>query len=53
MRFDDSLYRLFGAGLLGLGARVETIPHVETWDGREPGGVRAPSALVDALRFTL
>lgn len=53
MRFDDSLYRLFGPGLLGLGARVETIPQVETWDGREPGGVRAPAALVDALRFTL
>lgn len=53
MRFDDSLYRMFGAGLLGFGARVETIPDVETWDGREPGGVRAPAALVDALRFTL
>ncbi len=53
MRFDDSLYRMFGAGLLGLGARVDTIPDVETWDGREPGGVRAPAALVDGLRFTL
>jgi len=53
MRFDDSLYRVFGAGLLGLGTRVETIPDVETWDGREPGGVRAPAALVDGLRFTL
>lgn len=53
MRFDDSLYRLFGEGLLGLGARVETIPEVQTWEGREPGGVRAPAALVDALRFTL
>ncbi len=52
MRFDDSLYRMFGTGLLGLGARVETIPDVETWDGREPGGVRAPAALVDGLRFT-
>lgn len=53
MRFDDSLYRMFGAGLLGLGTRVATFPHNETWDGREPGGVRAPSALIDALRFTL
>ncbi len=53
MRFDDSLYRLFGAGLLGLGSGVATIPPVETWDGREPGGSRTPAALVDALRFTL
>lgn len=53
IRFDDSLYRLFGAGLLGLGARQETIPDGDTWEGREPGGVRAPAALVDALRFTL
>ncbi|HEY0878718.1 MAG TPA: metallopeptidase TldD-related protein [Zeimonas sp.] len=52
MRFDDSLYRIFGAGLLGLGARAETLPEIETWDGREPGGIRAPAALVDALRFT-
>lgn len=52
MRFDDSLYRVFGASLLGLGDRVETIPDVETWDGREPGGVRAPAALVGSLRFT-
>lgn len=53
MRFDDSLYRVFGAGLLGLGAQVDTIPETETWDGREPGGVRAPAALVEALRLTL
>lgn len=53
MRFDDSLYRLFGAGLLGLGANAASFPDVELWDGREPGGVRAPAALVDAMRFTL
>ncbi len=53
MRFDDSLYRVFGAGRVAFTDRVETIPQLETWDGREPGGVRAPSALVDALRFTL
>lgn len=53
MRFDDSLYRLFGAGLRALGSRAMPIPDVETWDGREPGGVRAPAALVDAMRFTL
>jgi len=53
MRFDDSLYRVFGDGLLGMGAGVETLPETGTWEGREPGGVRAPAALVDALRFTL
>ncbi len=53
MRFDDSLYRMFGSALLGLGAQVETIPETATWDGREPGGVRAPAALLEALRFTL
>lgn len=53
MRFDDSLYRVFGEGLLGLTDTPHLVPHVETWEGRDPRAIRAPSALVDALRFTL
>ncbi len=53
MRFDDSLYRVLGERLAGLGDTARRMPVTETWDGREPGGVCAPAALVDSLRFTL
>ncbi|HQY27735.1 MAG TPA: metallopeptidase TldD-related protein [Burkholderiaceae bacterium] len=53
MRFDDSLYRTLGSQLLGLTDVARRFPETATWDGREPGGACAPSALVGALRFTL
>ena len=53
MRFDDSLYRVLGEQLLALTDSADTIPATDTWNGREPGGIRAPAALVGALRFTL
>jgi predicted Zn-dependent protease len=53
MRFDDSLYRVLGEQLLALTDSAEPIPAGDTWNGREPGGIRAPAALVGALRFTL
>lgn len=53
MRFDDSLYRVFGEGLLALTDTPRLVPHVETWEGRDPRAIRTPSALVDAFRFTL
>ncbi|MGD9943042.1 MAG: metallopeptidase TldD-related protein [Burkholderiaceae bacterium] len=53
MRFDDSLYRLFGPALQALTDEVRRMPSTETYDGRQFGGVAAPSALVSALTFTL
>ncbi|MCL4772853.1 MAG: TldE/PmbA family protein [Burkholderiaceae bacterium] len=53
MRFDDSLYRVLGEQLLALTDSAVAIPAGDTWNGREPGGIRAPAALVGALRFTL
>lgn len=53
MRFDDSLYRVLGEQLLALTDSAEALPANDTWNGREPGGIRAPAALVGALRFTL
>ena len=52
MRFDDSLYRVLGEQLVALGDAVRRMPDTATWDGREPGGISAPAALVGALRFT-
>jgi predicted Zn-dependent protease len=53
MRFDDSIYRVLGEALEGLGDACERMPATDTYDGRATGGVEAPSALSAALRFAL
>ena len=53
MRFDDSLYRLLGEGLIGLGSTVEDLPNVGTYGERGLGGMASPGWLVDGMRFTL
>ncbi len=53
MRFDDSLYRALGSSLLALTDTVQRMPHTDTYDGRQFGGISAPGALVSALTFTL
>lgn len=53
MRFDDSLYRTLGSALLALTDTVQRMPHTDTYDGRQFGGISAPGALVSALAFTL
>ncbi len=53
MRFDDSLFRLLGEGLLALGDRAETLPDASTYGRRSTQSVRTPGALVEGLAFTL
>lgn len=53
MRFDDSIFRVLGDGLEGLGALTHRMPATDTYDARATGGIEAPSALVSALRFAL
>ncbi len=53
MRFDDSLYQVLGEELEALGERQHVLPNTSSYDGRMPGGVRAPAGLVRALTFTL
>ncbi len=53
MRFDDSLLRMFGEGLLGLGDRAEIIPENSTYENRHLASVTTPGALVDGWRLTL
>lgn len=53
MRFDDSLLRMFGAGLLGLTQVPELVPDSATYEERHLRSVTAPGALVEGLRFTL
>ncbi|MBC5766092.1 TldD/PmbA family protein [Ramlibacter albus] len=53
MRFDDSLLRMFGEGLIALTDQAELSPDPRTWGSRQLRGVTAPGALVDGFRLTL
>ena len=53
MRFDDSLLRMFGSGLLALTQVPELMPDSGTYEERQLRSVTAPGALVEGLRFTL
>ena len=53
MRFDDSIYNFFGKQLDGITDSIDYIPEVGTYEGRQPGGVMAPSILIDGFNLTL
>jgi predicted Zn-dependent protease len=53
MRFDDSLLRMFGTGLLALTNEPELVPDSLTYGERQLRSVTAPGALVEGFRFTL
>lgn len=53
MRFDDSLYRMFGEGLIGLTAEREFILDPDTYERRSVASMHLPGALVDGFRLTL
>lgn len=53
MRFDDSLLRMFGEGLVALTQNAELTPDTATYEERALRGVTAPGAIVEGFRFTL
>jgi predicted Zn-dependent protease len=53
MRFDDSVYRMFGDHLTGLTATREFIPESRTYQSRSTGSMRLPGAFIDGFRLTL
>jgi predicted Zn-dependent protease len=53
MRFDETVFNLFGDALVGLGDRQEMLLDAGSYGRRSTGSVRVPAALVDGLTFTL
>jgi predicted Zn-dependent protease len=53
MRWDDSLLRMFGEGLVALTQGAELVPDNATYGERALRSVTAPGALVEGFRFTL
>ncbi len=53
LRFDDSIFSLFGAQLEALTSERELIPDTSTYEGRSLSTAEVPGALVREMRFTL
>ena len=53
MRFDDSIYNLFGTNLIGLTKQREMILDPGTYGQRSDHSIELPGVLVSALRLTL
>jgi predicted Zn-dependent protease len=53
MRFDESIYRMFGDHLLGLTAERDFILDPSTYHQRSTDSSRLPGALVEDFNFTL
>lgn len=53
MRFDESLYRILGEGLLALTSEHEQIFDSGTYERRSEGSARLPGALVEGFTLTL
>jgi predicted Zn-dependent protease len=53
MRFDESLYRMFGECLMDLTAERDFMLDESTYFGRSTSSARLPGALIDEFTFTL
>ena len=53
LRFDDSLYHIFGTALEALTQESYVRPSIDTYHIRALGGCKTPGALVDSMNFTL
>lgn len=53
LRFDDSIYNLFGANLLELTAQQELFVESSTYQKRSLGAAKVPGALIEGFNFTL
>jgi predicted Zn-dependent protease len=53
MRFDDSVYRMLGSGLVGLTRERELLLSASTYGGRSTESALLPGAIIDGFRFTL
>jgi predicted Zn-dependent protease len=53
LRFDDTLYNLFGTQLISLTDHVSTFVNTSTYQKRSLGGMKVPGILLNKMNFTL
>jgi predicted Zn-dependent protease len=53
LRFDDTLYNIWGDQLIGLTKTQQIFTSTSTYNRREKGGMKVPGAILRAFNFTL
>ena len=53
LRFDESLYRIFGSELESIGQESLRLPETDSYEARALGGCKVPGMLLRDFRFTL
>ena len=53
MRFDDTIYNVFGSELESVTDTTQLIPDIGTYDGRNFGGTYSPGILLKSFDLTL
>jgi len=53
MRFDDTIYNVFGDNLESVTEKNQLVPNVGTYDGRNLGGTHCPGILLNSFSLTL
>ena len=53
MRFDDTIYNVFGNNLESVTEENHLVPNVGTYDGRDLGGTHCPGILLNSFSLTL
>ena len=53
LRFDDTLYNLFGSELIDLTMNQSTFVNTSTYQKRALGGIKVPGILLQKMNFTL
>ena len=53
MRFDDTIYNVFGQHLESVTEKNQLVPNVGTYDGRNLGGSYCPGILLNSFSLTL
>lgn len=53
MRFDDTIFRIFGSSLEAVGSSVDVMPDTLTYDFRSVSASAAPGLLLSAMTFVL
>ena len=53
LRFDDTLYNIWGENLLGLTKNQQIFANTSTYLKRDKGGMKVPGALLSQFNFTL
>lgn len=53
LRFDDSVYNLFGSHLINLTSHQDLFVNTGTYNTRSLGAVKVPGALIENFNFTL